>query len=89
MPAEVGDVEMTALCYHSDSVLFSATSRGHVCVWHVVTRSCLMTWEADSGEIGMNRIYLLSGHLVWTQPYPVLDVGLIDCNVTRCSIGLN
>lgn len=56
VPAEVGDVEMTTLCYHSDSLLFSATSRGHVCVWHVDTRRCIMTWEADAGEIGMHRV---------------------------------
>ncbi|XP_075890586.1 WD repeat-containing protein 90 [Nelusetta ayraudi] len=52
-PAEVGDVEMTAVCYHSDSLLFSASSRGHVCAWHVNTRRCFMTWEADTGEIGV------------------------------------
>lgn len=72
VPAGVGeDVEMTALCYHSDSLLFSATSRGHVCAWHVDTRRCFMTWEADAGEIGTNTIYLPSGRLVWTQLHPL------------------
>ncbi|XP_074519833.1 WD repeat-containing protein 90 [Halichoeres trimaculatus] len=52
-PAEVGDVELTALCYHTDSLLFTATNRGHVCVWDVDTRLCFMTWEADEGEIGV------------------------------------
>ncbi|XP_032358084.1 WD repeat-containing protein 90 isoform X2 [Etheostoma spectabile] len=52
-PAEVGDVELTALCYHMDSFLFTATNRGHVCVWDVNTQRCFMTWEADEGEIGV------------------------------------
>uniref|UniRef100_A0AAQ4RJH5 WD repeat domain 90 n=1 Tax=Gasterosteus aculeatus aculeatus TaxID=481459 RepID=A0AAQ4RJH5_GASAC len=52
-PVELGDVELTALCYHMDSLLFTATNRGHVGVWDVNTRRCLMTWEADEGEIGV------------------------------------
>ncbi|XP_070708545.1 WD repeat-containing protein 90 [Pempheris klunzingeri] len=52
-PAEVGDVELTALSYHMDSFLFTATNRGHVCVWDVNTHHCFMTWEADEGEIGV------------------------------------
>uniref|UniRef100_A0A3Q3IDR4 WD repeat domain 90 n=1 Tax=Monopterus albus TaxID=43700 RepID=A0A3Q3IDR4_MONAL len=52
-PAEVGDVELTALCYHMESFLFTATNQGHVCVWDVNTQHCLMTWEADEGEIGV------------------------------------
>ncbi|KAL6095179.1 wdr90 [Pungitius sinensis] len=52
-PVELGDVELTALCYHMDSFLFTATNRGHVGVWDVNTRRCLMTWEADEGEIGV------------------------------------
>ncbi|XP_054455160.1 WD repeat-containing protein 90 isoform X2 [Anoplopoma fimbria] len=52
-PVEVGDVELTALCYHKDSFLFTATNRGHVCFWDVNTQRCLMTWEADEGEIGV------------------------------------
>ncbi|XP_031699208.1 WD repeat-containing protein 90 isoform X1 [Anarrhichthys ocellatus] len=52
-PVEVGDAELTALCYHVDSFLFTATNRGHVCVWDVNTQRCLMTWEADEGEIGV------------------------------------
>lgn len=51
-PAEVGDVEMTALSYLADSLLFTATNRGHVCIWDVATRHCFMTWEAEEGEIG-------------------------------------
>lgn len=54
-PAEVGDVELTALCYHMDDFLFTGTNRGHVCTWDVRTQRCLMTWEADEGEIGTNR----------------------------------
>ncbi|XP_039991620.1 WD repeat-containing protein 90 isoform X3 [Xiphias gladius] len=52
-PAEVGDVELTALCYHNDSFLFTSTNRGHVCVWDIKTQRCFMTWEADEGEIGV------------------------------------
>ncbi|CAK6964162.1 WD repeat-containing protein 90 [Scomber scombrus] len=52
-PAEVGDVEVTALCHHMDSFLFTATNRGHVCVWNIETQRCFMTWEADDGEIGV------------------------------------
>uniref|UniRef100_A0A8C4E682 WD repeat-containing protein 90 n=1 Tax=Dicentrarchus labrax TaxID=13489 RepID=A0A8C4E682_DICLA len=52
-PPEVGDVELTALCYHMDSLLFTATNRGHVCVWDINTHCCFMTWEADEGEIGV------------------------------------
>ncbi|XP_030610813.1 WD repeat-containing protein 90 isoform X2 [Archocentrus centrarchus] len=52
-PAEVGDVELTALCYHTDNFLFTATNRGHVCAWDVNAQRCLMTWEADEGEIGV------------------------------------
>ncbi|XP_034070605.1 WD repeat-containing protein 90 [Gymnodraco acuticeps] len=52
-PSEVGEVELTALCYHTDSFLFTATNRGHVCVWDVNTQRCFMTWEADEGEIGV------------------------------------
>ncbi|XP_077358986.1 WD repeat-containing protein 90 isoform X2 [Festucalex cinctus] len=52
-PVEVGDVELTALCYHSESSLFTATNRGHLCVWDIKTQSCFMTWEADEGEIGV------------------------------------
>ncbi|CAG04360.1 unnamed protein product, partial [Tetraodon nigroviridis] len=52
-PAEVGDVELTALSYYADSLLFTATNRGHVCVWDVATRRCFMTWEAEESEIGV------------------------------------
>lgn len=63
-PVEVGDVEMTALCYHGDSCLFTATNKGHVCVWDVSTQCCFMTWEADAGEIGVLQCqgnHLLTG----------------------------
>ncbi|KAM9716313.1 WD repeat-containing protein 90 [Menidia menidia] len=52
-PAEVGDVELTALCYHMDSLLFTSTNRGHVCAWDINAQRCFMIWEADDGEIGM------------------------------------
>lgn len=52
---EVGEVEMTALCYHMDLLLFTATNKGHVFVWDVSTQRCFMSWEADTGEIGVLR----------------------------------
>ncbi|XP_049615382.1 WD repeat-containing protein 90 isoform X4 [Syngnathus scovelli] len=52
-PVEVGDVELTSLSYHSDTLLFTATNRGHICAWDIKTQSCFMTWEADEGEIGV------------------------------------
>uniref|UniRef100_A0A7N5ZRL7 WD repeat-containing protein 90 n=1 Tax=Anabas testudineus TaxID=64144 RepID=A0A7N5ZRL7_ANATE len=52
-PAQVGDVVLTALCYHMNSLLFTATNKGHVCVWDTNTQCCFMTWDADEGEIGV------------------------------------
>ncbi|XP_072312187.1 WD repeat-containing protein 90 [Eucyclogobius newberryi] len=63
-PVEVGEVEMTALSYHMDHYLFTATNKGHVCVWDISTQRCFMTWEADMGEIGVLRCHgnsLLTG----------------------------
>lgn len=51
-PEEVGDVELTALCYNANSILFTGTNSGHVCAWDCNTQRCFMTWEADQGEIG-------------------------------------
>jgi hypothetical protein len=52
VPEEVGDVELTALCYNANSILFTGTNSGHVCAWDCNTQRCFMTWEADQGEIG-------------------------------------
>ncbi|XP_029954629.1 WD repeat-containing protein 90 [Salarias fasciatus] len=52
-PPEVGHVEVTTVCYHMDSILFTGTNQGHVCAWDVNTQCCFMTWEADEGEIGV------------------------------------
>uniref|UniRef100_A0A3Q2NPU8 WD repeat-containing protein 90 n=1 Tax=Fundulus heteroclitus TaxID=8078 RepID=A0A3Q2NPU8_FUNHE len=52
-PSEAGDAELTALCYHMDSILFTGTSRGHVCAWDVKKQCCFMIWKADDGEIGV------------------------------------
>ncbi|XP_070962859.1 WD repeat-containing protein 90 [Oncorhynchus clarkii lewisi] len=52
-PEEVGDVELTALCYNANSILFTGTNSGHVCAWDCNTQRCFMTWEADQGEIGV------------------------------------
>ncbi|XP_069036890.1 WD repeat-containing protein 90 [Lepisosteus oculatus] len=53
VPEEVGDVELTALCYSPDHILYTATNRGRVCAWDCPTARCFMTWEADEGEIGV------------------------------------
>ncbi|XP_061665809.1 WD repeat-containing protein 90 isoform X2 [Syngnathoides biaculeatus] len=74
-PVEVGDVELTALCYHWDSLLFTATNRGHICVWDIKTQSCFMTWEADEGEIGVllcrGNILLTGGNTHWLRLWEV------------------
>ncbi|XP_068162338.1 WD repeat-containing protein 90 [Antennarius striatus] len=77
-PVEVGNVEMTALCYHMDSILFTATNRGHICSWDVSTHHCFMTWEANKGEIGVllcreNRL-LTGSNTRWLQLW---DVGAV------------
>ncbi|XP_022046552.2 WD repeat-containing protein 90 isoform X1 [Acanthochromis polyacanthus] len=74
-PVEVGDVELTALCYHRESLLFTGTNRGHVCVWDVDMQRCFMTWEADEGEIGVllcrgNRL-LTGSNTRWLRQWEV------------------
>ncbi|TKS89948.1 WD repeat-containing protein 90 [Collichthys lucidus] len=81
-PAEVGDVELTALCYHMESLLFTATNRGHVCVWDVNTQCCLMTWEADEGEIVgtvvvLEREIMLDGTTVSAAFDSTMDMGIV------------
>uniref|UniRef100_A0A4W6G2L9 WD repeat domain 90 n=1 Tax=Lates calcarifer TaxID=8187 RepID=A0A4W6G2L9_LATCA len=61
-PVDVGDVELTALCYHMDSFLFTATNQGHICIWDINTERCFMTWEADEGEIGV--LFCRGNHLL-------------------------
>ncbi|KAM9015938.1 WD repeat-containing protein 90 isoform 1-T1 [Ara ararauna] len=63
-PDVLGPVELTSLCYGADTLLYSGTNSGQICVWDTETNCCFMTWEADEGEIGVlvcrhNR--LLSG----------------------------
>ncbi|XP_041818547.1 WD repeat-containing protein 90 [Chelmon rostratus] len=89
-PAEVGDVELTALCYHMDSFLFTATNRGHVCVWDVNTQRCLMTWEADKGEIGLllcrgNRL-LTGSSTRWLRLWEVEAVREVKPQEKICSV---
>ncbi|XP_026171981.1 WD repeat-containing protein 90 isoform X2 [Mastacembelus armatus] len=74
-PAELGDVELTALCYYMESFLFTATNQGHVCVWDINTQHCFMTWEADAGEIGVllcrgNRL-LTGSNTLWLRLWEV------------------
>lgn len=52
LPEEVGEAEVTSLCYNANFILFTGTNSGRVCVWDCNTRRCFMTWEADDGEIG-------------------------------------
>ncbi|XP_043935318.1 WD repeat-containing protein 90 [Protopterus annectens] len=64
VPNELGPVELTSLCYNTNSILYTGTNTGRVCVWDTKKNCCFMTWEADQGEIGIilcqgNR--LLSG----------------------------
>uniref|UniRef100_A0A8C6J029 WD repeat domain 90 n=1 Tax=Melopsittacus undulatus TaxID=13146 RepID=A0A8C6J029_MELUD len=63
-PDVLGPVELTSLCYGADTLLYSGTNSGQICVWDTETNCCFMMWEADEGEIGVlvcrhNR--LLSG----------------------------
>ncbi|KGL85799.1 WD repeat-containing protein 90, partial [Charadrius vociferus] len=63
-PAVLGPVEMTSLCYGADTLLYSGTNSGQICVWDTETNCCFMTWEADEGEIGVlvcRRNRLVSG----------------------------
>uniref|UniRef100_A0A3B4T934 WD repeat domain 90 n=1 Tax=Seriola dumerili TaxID=41447 RepID=A0A3B4T934_SERDU len=89
-PAEVGDVEQTALCYHMDSFLFTATNRGHVCVWDVNTQRCFMTWEAGEGEIGVllcrgNRL-LTGSNTRWLRLWEVEAVQGVKPQEKVCSV---
>ncbi|XP_058477467.1 WD repeat-containing protein 90 isoform X2 [Solea solea] len=89
-PVELGDVELTALCYHMDSLLFTATNRGHVCVWDVNTHRCLMTWNADEGEIGVllcrgNRL-LTGSNTRWLRLWEVEAVQSMQPQVKVCSV---
>ncbi|XP_036389825.1 WD repeat-containing protein 90 [Megalops cyprinoides] len=53
VPDEVGEVELTSLCYKDSSILFTGTNSGRVCAWDCASSRCFMTWEADEGEIGV------------------------------------
>ncbi|KAM7038912.1 WD repeat-containing protein 90 isoform 2-T2 [Acridotheres tristis] len=52
-PDVLGLVELTSLCYGADTLLYTGTNSGQICVWDTETNSCFMTWEADEGEIGV------------------------------------
>ncbi|XP_032560024.1 WD repeat-containing protein 90 isoform X1 [Chiroxiphia lanceolata] len=52
-PDVLGLVELTSLCYGTDTLLYSGTNSGQICVWDTETSCCFMTWEADEGEIGV------------------------------------
>ncbi|TSL82524.1 WD repeat-containing protein 90 [Bagarius yarrelli] len=53
LPEELAEAEVTALCYDTNFILYTATNSGRVCVWNCDTHRCFMTWEADDGEIGV------------------------------------
>ncbi|XP_078415215.1 WD repeat-containing protein 90 [Cetorhinus maximus] len=64
IPDEVGADELSALCYNSDSVLYTATNTGKICAWDTQQNRCFMTWDADEGEIGIvqcRRYRLMTG----------------------------
>ncbi|XP_037546750.1 WD repeat-containing protein 90 [Nematolebias whitei] len=89
-PAEVGDVELTALCYHMDSVLFTSTNKGHVCAWDVKTLSCFMIWEAAKGDIGVllcrgNRL-LTGSDTHWLRLWEVDAVQSSKSKGNVCSV---
>ena len=54
VPDDVGDAELTSLCFNANGLLFTGTSGGQVCVWDCNTHRCFMSWEADEGEIGQS-----------------------------------
>ncbi|XP_051537939.1 WD repeat-containing protein 90 isoform X1 [Myxocyprinus asiaticus] len=53
LPIEVGQAEVTSLCYNSHRILYTGTNNGHVCAWDCNSHRCFVTWEADGGEIGV------------------------------------
>ncbi|KAI5105705.1 WD repeat-containing protein 90 [Silurus meridionalis] len=53
LPEEIGEAEVTSLCYNANLILYTGTNSGRVCVWDCSTHRCFMTWEADDGEIGV------------------------------------
>uniref|UniRef100_A0A665V8A7 WD repeat-containing protein 90 n=1 Tax=Echeneis naucrates TaxID=173247 RepID=A0A665V8A7_ECHNA len=84
-PAEISDAEQTALCYHKESFLFTATNGGHVGVWNINTQRCLMIWEADEGEIGVllcrgNRL-LTGSNTRWLRLWEVGAVQTVKTTV--------
>ncbi|XP_017166171.1 WD repeat-containing protein 90 [Poecilia reticulata] len=89
-PPEVGDVELTALCYHMDSFLLTSTSGGHVCAWDVNKQRCFMVWRADEGEIGVllcreNRL-LTGGATGRLQLWQIEAVQGMKSAETTCSV---
>ncbi|XP_016518793.1 WD repeat-containing protein 90 isoform X1 [Poecilia formosa] len=89
-PPEVGDVELTALCYHMDSFLLTSTSGGHVCAWDVNKQCCFMVWRADEGEIGVllcreNRL-LTGGATGRLQLWQIEAVQGMKSAETTCSV---
>ncbi|XP_026782452.3 WD repeat-containing protein 90 isoform X1 [Pangasianodon hypophthalmus] len=63
LPEEIGEAEVTSLCYSTNFILYTGTNSGRVCVWDCNTHRCFMTWEADDGEIG---VLLCRGHRLLT-----------------------
>uniref|UniRef100_A0A665V876 WD repeat-containing protein 90 n=1 Tax=Echeneis naucrates TaxID=173247 RepID=A0A665V876_ECHNA len=89
-PAEISDAEQTALCYHKESFLFTATNGGHVGVWNINTQRCLMIWEADEGEIGVllcrgNRL-LTGSNTRWLRLWEVGAVQTVKPRENVCSV---
>ncbi|KAM4715856.1 WD repeat-containing protein 90 [Anableps anableps] len=89
-PPEVGDVELTALCFHVDSFLLTSTNRGHVCAWDINKQCCFMIWKADDGEIGVllcrgNRL-LTGSSTLWLRLWEIEAVQGMKSTGKVCGI---
>lgn len=67
-PDVLGLAELTSLCYGADTLLYTGTNSGQICVWDTETKSCFMTWEADEGEIGGYSVGAGTGNVLGKKP---------------------
>lgn len=92
LPEEIGDVEVTCLCYSTNFILYTGTNSGRVCVWDCNSHRCFMTWEADDGEIGeeVKKNILVCFHLISICLYRNFNTSInlvcfCVCSVCRCA----
>uniref|UniRef100_A0A7N5ZSH5 WD repeat domain 90 n=1 Tax=Anabas testudineus TaxID=64144 RepID=A0A7N5ZSH5_ANATE len=80
-PAQVGDVVLTALCYHMNSLLFTATNKGHVCVWDTNTQLWIASndnWLESSVDWQQHPlVMMLDGTSVSAAFDNTMDMGII------------